>query len=169
MGFLLMLSRKIQLQDKLNNLEYQVTTLNAQLGDLTTYCSILAQDSVSLGDLANIPSSLFGQAMGHLANADMFAQQVAQNNFNQAMSSGLFGQADNPYVQQITMQKMYEDGRKQYQKQLMALLNEQEKSKKQTVARLQAQIELTQKELEKVEQREAQDAEKSVCGYGLRA
>jgi len=168
MGFLLMLSRKIQLEDRLNNLEYQMTNLNAKLGDLTSFSSILAQDSVSLGDIANIPSSLFGQAMGELANADMFARQAADNNFNMAMSSGMFGQIDDPNVQAITWQKMYEDGRKQYQKMLQAKMNEEEKSMKAKQTRLQAQIDLTTKEIEKVEQRESQDIEKAVGGYGLR-
>lgn len=168
MGFLLMISRKIQLEERKNNLEFQMTTLNSKISDLTSYASILAQDSVSLSDIASLPPSLFSQGMLDLTNSHLQAQQIAQMQFGQAMSAGLFGQGDNIFVQQITQQKMYENARKQIQKQLQARMNEEEKSIKAQQTRLQAQIDLTQNELDKVSQQAGKDAENAVCGFGLR-
>ena len=169
MGILMMLARKMQLQDTKNNLEYQITALNTKKEDLIKYSSILAQDSISAVDIASIPPSLFMQGMGELAGGHMYAEQVAQNNFNQAMSSGLFGDGSDPYVQNLTMQKMYEDARKEYQKMISAKLNEQEKAAAAKATRLQALLSNTEKELEFVDQRLAKDAETSVSGYGIRA
>ena len=64
---------------------------------------------------------------------------------------------------------MYENARKQIQKQLQAKLNEQEKAAAAKAARLQAQLSQIEKELEHVDEREAKDIQNSVCSYGLRA
>lgn len=168
MGFLLMLSRKIQLEDRKNNLEYQNLNLTRKLNDLTNYASILSQDSVNLSDIASLPSSIFSQGMSELTNAHFQAMNISQAQFQQAAASGMFGQNMDPYVAGIAQQKMYENARKEIQKQLQARLNEEEKSLQAQQTRIQAQIELTDKELEKVEQREAKDIESAVGGYGLR-
>ena len=163
MGFLLMLSRKIQLEDRRNDLEYQINTINTKMNDLTNYASILSQDSISVNDMANIPSSLFAQGLGELANCDMFAKQNADNNMGMAMSSGIFGQTANQNVQGLAWQKMYEEASKQYRKMLQAKMNEEEKSLESRKARLDAQF----TELKHVEQREAQDIQSAVAGYGV--
>ena len=113
MGFLMMLARKIQLQDRKNNLEYQITALNTKKDELISYASILSQDSVSLSDISSLPSSLFSQGMAELTNAHYQALQISQAQFSQAMSSGMFGAGGNPQIEQITQQKMYENARKQ--------------------------------------------------------
>ena len=163
-----MLARKIQLEDRKNDVEYQLMSISQKLNDLTSFASILSQDSISAADMASIPSSLFMQGMGELANAHMYAEQQAQNNFNVAMSSGMFGENTDPYVQNLTMQKMYEDARRQYQKMLSAKLNEEEKSIQAKKARLDAQLAEIESELRGVEQRESKDVESSGIGrYGL--
>ena len=169
MGFLMMLARKIQLQDRKNNLEYQITALNTKKDELISYASILSQDSVSLSDISSLPSSLFSQGMAELTNAHYQALQISQAQFSQAMASGMFGAGGNPQIEQITQQKMYENARKQIQKQLQVKLNEQEKAAAAKAARLQAQLSQIEKELEHVDEREAKDIQNSVCSYGLRA
>ena len=117
--------------------------------------------------MANIPSSLFAQGLGELANCDMFAKQNADNNMGMAMSSGIFGQTANQNVQGLAWQKMYEEASKQYRKMLQAKMNEEEKSLESRKARLDAQLTEVDTELKHVEQREAQDIQSAVAGYGV--
>ena len=94
MGFLVFLARKMTLQQRENNINYSLMSIDQQLNDLTSYVSILAQDSVSAMDLASIPSSLFSQGISELTNAHLMASQIAEQQFNEAVSSnGLYGQS----------------------------------------------------------------------------
>ena len=169
MGFLMMLARQIQLQDRKNNLEFQITKLNEQKDEMISYASILAQDSVTLSDISSLPSSLFSQGMTELMNAHYQAMNISQAQFAQAMSSGMFGDGSNVQLQQIAQQKMYENARKQIQKMMQMKLNEQEKKTAAKAARLQAELTQIEQELQAVSEREAKDIQTSTCTYGLRA
>ena len=165
-----MLARKIQLQDKKNNLEYQITALNTKKDEMISYASILSQDSITMSDIASLPTSLFSQGMADLTNAHYQALQITQAQYGQASASGMFGQpGSNPQLEMIAQQKIYENARKQIQKQLQAQLNEKEKAAAARAARLQVQLTNTERELENVEQCLGKDAQNSVCSYGLRA
>jgi hypothetical protein len=167
MGFLMFLARKISLQNQDINIQYQLATLNSKLQDYTSYASVLSQDSISLSDISSLPSSLFMQGMAELSNAHYQALQISGNQFSQAMSSGLFGQGDSQYVQQIAQQKMYENARKQIQKQLQARLNEEEKSLQAKKTRLETLDAEIQQELQGLDQKIASGVKSAVSNYGL--
>ena len=167
MGFLMLLARKISLQNRHNNIQYQLTTINNQLEDYTSYAGILSQDSVSLSDLASLPSSLFTQGVSELSNAHYQALQLSNSQMSQAVSSGMFGTDQNQNLQAIAQQKMYENARKQIQKQLSARLNEEEKSletKKTMLETLDAEI--TQ-ELQNINDPMKSGIQSSISSFGL--
>lgn len=169
MGFLMMFARKIQLQQKVNNLEFQINALNQRKDEMISYASILSQDSVNLSDISSLPASLFCQGMNDLMGAHYQALNMSQAQFAQAMSSGMFGDGSNVQIQQIAQQKMYENARKQIQKQLQMRLNEQEKAASAKATRLQAELTLAEQQLQAVEERLGKNAQNSVCTFGLRA
>jgi len=167
MGFLMFLARKINLEHQENDIQYQLTTINSKLQDYTSYASILSQDSVSLSDISALPSSLFAQGMADLTNAHYQALQISNQQYGQAVSSGMFGSNNNQQTMQIAQQKMYENARKQIQKQLAMKLNEEEKelqSKKTRLETLDAEI---QQELQAMDQKIASGVKSSISTYGL--
>lgn len=167
MGFLMFLARKISLQARDNDIQYQLTTINSKLNDYTSYASILSQDSVSLSDISSLPSSLFSQGMADLTNAHYQALQISQNQFGQAVSSGMFGNGQTQQIQQIAQQKMYENARKQIQKQLAAKLNEEEKSLQAKKTRLETLDAEIQQELQAIDSRISSGIKNSISTYGL--
>lgn len=167
MGFLMFLARKISLQNQDNDIQYQLTTINNKLQDYTNYASILSQDSVSLSDISALPSSLFAQGMADLTNAHYQAMQISNTQFGQAMSSGMFGNNQNVQIQEVARQKMYENARKQIQKQLSMKLNEEEKSLQAKKTRLEALDAEIQQELQGMDQKIAGGIKSSISTYGL--
>lgn len=160
------LARKISLQNQDNNIQYQLTTINSKLQDYTSYASILSQDSISLSDISALPSSLFARGMADLQNAHMQAMNISNNQFGQAVNSGMFD-PNNIQMQQIAQQKMYENARKQIQKQLQIRLNEEEKSLQAKKTRLEALDAQIQQELQALDGRIANGVKSSISTYGL--
>ncbi len=167
MGFLMFLARKISLQNQDNDIQYQLTTINNKLQDYTNYASILSQDSVSISDISALPSSLFAQGMADLTNAHYQALQISNAQFGQAMGSGMFGNNQNIQIQEVAKQKMYENARKQIQKQLAMKLNEEEKSLQAKKTRLEALDAEIQQELQGMDQKIAGGVKSSISTYGL--
>ena len=167
MGFIMFLARKMQLQQQDNNIQYQLASLNSKLQNLTEYGSILSQDSITLADISSMPASLFAQGMADLTNAHYQAMNIAGAQFNQAMSSGLFGAGTDPNVQIIAQQKMYENARKQIQKQLQARLNEEEKSMQNKKARLETQDKIIQQELQAIDQQIGNGIKNQISQFGV--
>ena len=166
MGFLMFLSRKINLINEENDLSYQLTALNAKLSDLTKYASILQQDSISIADMANIPASIFGQGLQQLSYINNQAAQIAGMEMSQAMGSGMFP-ANNQNIQIIAQQKMYENARKQLQKQLAAKLNEEEKSMTARKTRIETQLEAIRQEAQACTQQIGNGIKNQVSSFGL--
>ena len=168
MGFLMFLARKIQLEHNQNNIQFQLMGINSKLNELTSYVSILSQDSVSYTDIASMPTSMFTTGMGELANAHYQALQISGAQYNQAVSSGMFGQNMDPMIAQITQQKMYENARKQIQKQLMAKYNEEEKSLQAKKTRLEAQAKQIEVALQSMDQNIASGIQSSMSSFGMK-
>ena len=156
MGFLMFLARKIQLEHTQNNIQYQLIDINNKLNNLTDYVSILSQDSVSYTD------------MSELTMAHNQALQISGMQFNQAMASGMFGAGIDPMIAQITQQKMYENARKQIQKQLQVKYNEEEKSLQTKKTRLETQEKQIQQELEALDQGISSGIKDSMSSFGLK-
>ncbi len=168
MGFLMFLARKIQLTHQENNIQYQLIDINNKLNNLTDYVSILSQDSVSYTDIASVPTSMFMTGMGELSNAHYQALQISGAQFNQAVASGMFGQNVDPMIAQITQQKMYENARKQIQKQMQIKYNEEEKSLQAKKTRLEAQEKQIQQELQALDQGISSGIQSSISSFGLK-
>lgn len=168
MGFLMFLARKIQLEHTQNNIQYQLIDINNKLNNLTDYVSILSQDSVSYTDIASMPTSLFASGMSELTMAHNQALQISGMQFNQAMASGMFGAGIDPMIAQITQQKMYENARKQIQKQLQVKYNEEEKSLQTKKTRLETQEKQIQQELEALDQGISSGIKDSMSSFGLK-
>jgi hypothetical protein len=166
MGFLMFLSRKIQLQNKESDISYQLTALNSKLEDYTKYASILQQDSISLSDIADMPSSLFSQGLTQLTAMNQQAAQIAGNQMAQAQSSGIFGTNDQN-MQIIAQQKMYENARAQLQKKLAAQLNEEEKSMTAKKTRLETELTEVQQEEQACTQQIANGVKNQISTFGL--
>lgn len=166
MGFLMFLSRKINLQNQENDISYQLTALNAKLNDLTKYASILQQDSVSLADMANIPASIFGQGLQELSMINNQAGQIAGAQMGQAIGSGMFP-VNNQNLQMIAHQKMYENARKELQKKLAARLNEEEKSMTARKTRLETQLTAIQQESQACTQQIGNGIKNQISTFGL--
>ena len=149
MGFLMFLARKIQLEHKQSNIQVQLNEITRKLDDYTSFASVLSQDSISLSDVASIPSSLFGAGLNELGM--------------------MHGQANNQFVIQLTQQKLYENARHQLQKQLQARLNEEEKQLQSRKTRLEVQSEVVNKELEAMDRQIAQGIKNQISTFGIQA
>ena len=164
------LARKMSLQHRENNINFQLVGIDQKLNDLTDYVSILSQDSISATDLATIPTSLFSQGISELTNAHLMATQIAGQQFNEAVAAnGLYGQANNPYIVQLTQQKLYENARKQIQKQMQARMNEEEKALQNKKTRLETQLKQIQTELQAMDQNIANGIKNQVSTFGIQA
>lgn len=168
MGFLMFLARKIQLEHQQNNIQYQLMGINSKLNNLTDYAAILAQDSVSATDIASLPTSLFSSGMAELTNAHYQALQISSAQYNQAMASGMFGQNVDPFIAQITQQKMYENARKQIQKQLQAKYNEEEKALQAKKTRLEAHAKQIELALQGIDQQISTGIQGTMSSFGLK-
>ncbi len=167
MGFIMFLARKIQLEHEQNNVQFQLTSISNKLQDYTNYVSILSSDSVQMADMASIPTTLFSQGLFELGNAHNQAVQIANAQMGQAQSSGMFGQNPNPQMMNITYQKLYENARKQIQKQLQARMNEEEKQLQTKKTMLDTRLTMITKELESLDQHIGSGIKSQISNYGL--
>ena len=168
MGFLMFLARKIQLEHTQNNIQYQLMDINTKLNNLTSYVSILSQDSISVTDIASIPTSLFSTGMGELMTVHQQALQIGNAQYQQAMASGMFGQNVDPTIAMITQQKMYENARKALQKQMQAKYNEEEKALQAKKTRLETQEKQIQQALQSMDQAISSGIQNSMSSFGLK-
>lgn len=165
MGFLMFLSRKISLQHRESDLTYQLTSISSKLQDYTRFASILSQDTISLNDISEMPASIFQNGLANLNYINGAAAQIAQQNMAQAAGTGMFN--GNQNLQMIAHQKMYENARKELQKQLRARLNEEEKSLQSRKTRLDAELTIVQQELEKMDQQIGRGIKNQLSNFGI--
>ena len=171
MGLLLMQFRKMQLLQSQNNVEFQLTDLNQKLMDYQSLSGTLANDNLTMSDIASIPPSLFGAGIDQLNMAHGFATQYAESVMQNMMSGSIFTQyGDNaPQMQQIAYMKAYEQGREQIKKRIQAQLNEKEKQIQMKKTKLEAQLACIEEELKGISQRLPQEVSNSISHYGLQA
>ena len=167
MGFIMFVARKTQLQNKQNDVSFQLTSITNKLDHYKDLGAILSQDSVKLDDIASISPSLFSFGLGRLQGIDSAAAQRADMEMNMAMQSGMFGPNPDPQLQMITRQKMYENARKEFQRQLARELNEVEKDLQNKKTRLDTELTMIQQELQSLDQHIASGIKSQIGGYGL--
>ena len=167
MGFIMALARKIQLQNKQTDVSFQLTSICNQLSDLKDFGSILAQDRVQITDIAAMPSSLFSLGLMNLTSLDNAAAQRAEAEFAMALNSGAFGPNPDPQTQMIAKQKMYENARKEVQKILTRQLNDKEKDLQNKKARLDADLNIIQQQLQSMDKMIAQGIQTQIGTFGV--
>ncbi len=171
MGLLLMMYRKMNLIQRKNDIEYQLTDLNQQLMDYQKLSAALANDSTSITDVASIPPSLFGAGIDSMMLAHGMATQYANQAMAYMQQGSIFTQfGDNaPYMQQIAYMKAYEQGREQYKKRMMAQLNEKEKQLEMKKTKLETLLAEIEEEEKGTTQRIQSGVQSQVSHYGLQA
>ena len=165
MGLLLMMSRKLTLIRRKNNIQYQMVQLNQKLNEIQNLSGVLSSDNVTLADIAGMPASLFSQGIASLQQGHMMGLNWANNVM---MTNGsLFAQygPQAQQMQQIAFMKAYETGRTQYNKMLQAQINEKEKQIQQEKTLLDAEYETVKEELDNIKIKD--EVSSSVCHYGL--
>ena len=74
------LQRRYQLIRQQNEKNYRLTQLTTKLSDLQRYASSIGDGNISMSDMMNMPSSIFGRAMTFMAYSHNIALMGAQQN-----------------------------------------------------------------------------------------
>ena len=123
------------------------------------YAANIADGSVSMYDMMNTPSSMFGRTMMYMSYSHNMAVQNAQMNFMQMqpMIAQQIMQMDpnsQMMYQQWIQQSLYKQERERMAKIEAKLLNQQEKEMMQEKTKIEAQLKMIEQELESVKQAE---------------
>lgn len=171
MGMLLMMFRKMNLIQRKNDIEFQLTENNQQLMDVQKLSTTLANDSVSITDIASIPPSLFGAGISQLMMMHSQASQYAGQAMTYMNNNSIFTQFGDkaPQMQQIAYMKAYESAREQIKKRVMAQLNEREKQLEMKKTKLDTQLATIEDEEKSTTQRIQAGIQSQVSHYGLQA
>ena len=157
---LIFVYRKLQLAHQRNDVEYRIMNLTKKLSDLQQYSANIADGSVSMSDMMNTPSSMFGRQMMYMQYAHNGALMNAQQNMAmmQPMITAQMQQMPNPQYQNMYQQwifkNLYNQGREAMGKQEAKLLNEQEKQIQAENAKLETQLKMIEQEYESVKEAE---------------
>ncbi len=168
MGLLLFQYRKQNLIQDQNNVEYQLVDLNQQLMDSQNLSATLANDSITMSDMASMPCSLFSFGMGSLMQADVLSRQYADQTMSNIGGSVFDQYGDNKdSMMYIAWKKAYEQGREQYKKRMQMQLNQQEKQIQMKKTKLETRLACIEKELEGISQQLPNKVAGSISNFGL--
>ena len=101
MGLLIFAYRKLDIIRQRNDIQYRLMNLTRKLSDLQQYASNIADGSVSMSDMMNTPSSMFGRQMMYMQYAHNGAIFGAQQKFGmmQPMIAAQMQQMQDPNMQ----------------------------------------------------------------------
>lgn len=160
MGLLIFAYRKLDIIHRKNELQYRLMNLTRKLSDLQQYAANIADGSVSMNDMMNTPSSMFGRQMMFMQYAHNGALFGAKQKFGmmQPMIAMQMQQMQDPNMQMMYQQwifkNLYDQERERMGKQEAKLLNEQEKQIQQEKVKLETQLKLLEQEYEACKQGE---------------
>ena len=160
MGLLIFAYRKLDIIRQRNDIQYRLMNLTRKLSDLQQYASNIADGSVSMSDMMNTPSSMFGRQMMYMQYAHNGAIFGAQQKFGmmQPMIAAQMQQMQDPNMQAMYQQwifkNLYDQERERMGKQEAKLLNEQEKQIQQEKAKPETQLKMLEQEYEACKQGE---------------
>lgn len=154
-----------------NDIEFQLVDNNQELLDTQKLSTTLANDSVSITDIASIPPSLFGAGISQLMMMHSQASQYAGQAMTYMNNNSIFTQFGDkaPQMQQIAYMKAYESAREQIKKRIMAQLNEREKQLEMKKTKLEGQLAAVEEEEKATTQRIQAGIQSQVSHYGLQA
>jgi len=152
---------KLFLIDKKNNLQYKIIELDRKLSDLQEYSSSIGDQTLSMQDMMNVPSSVFHRAMAFMNYSHNGALQGAQMNMQmmgpqiQAQMAQMQTQSDPNAMAQYNnwiFRNLYNQELAKYQKHEAKLLNQQEKEKQKEKASISTQIQIIDQQMATADQ-----------------
>lgn len=160
MSLLIFAYRKLDIMHRKNDLNYRLMNLTRKLSDLQQYAANIADGSVSMSDMMNTPSSMFGRQMMYMQyahNGALFGAQQKMAMMQPQIAMQMQQMQDPNYqamYQQWIFKSLYDQERERMGKQETKLLNEQEKQIQAEKAKLETQLKLLNQELEACKQGE---------------
>lgn len=160
MSLLIFAYRKLDIMHRKNDLNYRLMNLTRKLSDLQQYAANIADGSVSMSDMMNTPSSMFGRQMMYMQyahNGALFGAQQKMAMMQPQIAMQMQQMQDPNYqamYQQWIFKSLYDQERERMGKQETKLLNEQEKQIQAEKAKLETQLKLLDQELEACKQGE---------------
>ncbi len=160
MSLLIFAHRKLDIIHRRNSLQYRLTELTRKLSDMQQYASNIGDGSVSMSDMMNTPSSMFGRQMMYMQYSHNGALMGANNNMAmmQPMLAAQMQQMPDPNAQAMYQQwvfkNLYNQEREKFGKQEAKLLNEQEKQIQAEKAKIETQLKILEQEYESCKQAE---------------
>ena len=160
MSLLIFAYRKLDIIHRKNDLNYRLMNLTRKLSDMQQYAANIADGSVSMSDMMNTPSSMFGRQMMYMQyahNGALFGAQQKMAMMQPQIAMQMQQMQDPNYqamYQQWIFKSLYDQERERMGKQETKLLNEQEKQIQAEKAKLETQLKLLDQELEACKQGE---------------
>lgn len=156
MSLLIFAARKLDIIHRKNELQYRLMSITKRLGEMQQYASSIGDGSVSMQDMMNMPSSMFGRSMMYMTYAHNSALMGAQQNMMRMgpqMQMQMMQMQDpnaQAMYQQWIFKNLYQQEREKAAKVETKLLNQQEKQITMEKEKIETQIKLLEQELESV-------------------
>lgn len=166
MSLLIFAYRKLDINRQRSDLNYRLMEITRKLSDLQQYASNIADGSVSMSDMNNTPSSMFGRQLMYMQYAHNGALFGAQQKMAmmQPMIAQQMMQMPNPQYQQMYQQwifkNMYDQERERMGKQEQKLLNEQEKQIQAEKLKIETQLKQLDQEYDSCKQAEDKEIQR---------
>lgn len=170
MSLLIFAYRKLDINRRKSDLNYRLMELTRKLSDLQQYAANIADGSVSMSDMMNTPSSMFGRQLMYMQYAHNGSIFGAQQKF--AMMQPVIAmqmQQMQPEMQQMyqnwIFKNLYDQERERMGKQEAKLLNEQEKQIQAEKMKIETQLKLLDQELQACKEGEDKSIEQWKPNY----
>ncbi|GBF22653.1 hypothetical protein tpqmel_0057 [Candidatus Gastranaerophilus sp. (ex Termes propinquus)] len=169
MTWVMLSLRKATLKSRMSDLQMQSLQLSQRIQDLQHYASSIADGSISMSEMANSPSSIFGTQMQYIAASSPIAYQSAQiktTAYLQQMGqlqmdtqgqyqlvtdpTGATSDVD-PY---LVFNEIYKQELKEYSKQIGEKVHAEEKELESQRLRIESQLKAAEAEYESVAKQE---------------
>lgn len=164
MSLLIFAYRKLDINRRKSDLNYRLMELTRKLSDLQQYAANIGDGSVSMSDMMNTPSSMFGRQlmfMQYAHNGSLFGAQQKFAMMQPVIANQM--QQIQPEMQQIyqnwIFKNLYDQERERMGKQEAKLLNEQEKQIQAEKMKIETQLKLLDQELQACKEGEDKSVE----------
>lgn len=162
MSLLMLHRRRLSIIHMKYEINARLSEMNQKLQDMQQYAANIANGSISIHDMANMPASMFNRTLMFMTFAHNGAMMSANQNMQNLMMmpnvQQQMAQMQDPNQAQMYQNWMYQNlyvqEREKFAKQEGKLLNQQEKQMQQEKARLETQLKMLEAELEGVQQGE---------------
>ena len=150
MSLLIFAYRKLDINRQRSDLNYRLMEITRKLSDLQQYASNIGDGSVSMSDMMNTPSSMFGRQLMYMQYAHNGALFGAQQKMAmlQPQLAMQMQQMQNPQYQQM------------YQQWVFKNLYDQEKQIQAEKQKIETQLKLLDQEYDACKQAESKEAER---------